>query len=120
MEMVDGISLENLVRSGTGLWRCRAATGAANTCCRCCAVIARGRLSCGASTQAAAWAELYTRAQRQRLCPATAAASQHGMTACCAIRLQVRLGNPMMHPDDLLEIFHNKLNHTQVGLAQAR
>ena len=28
--------------------------------------------------------------------------------------LQVRLGNPMMHPDELLDILHNKLNHTQV------
>ncbi|GIL79952.1 hypothetical protein Vretimale_12814 [Volvox reticuliferus] len=25
----------------------------------------------------------------------------------------VRLGNPMMHPDDLLDILHNKVNHTQ-------
>ena len=27
---------------------------------------------------------------------------------------QVRLGNPMMHPDDLLDILHNRVNHTQV------
>nr|BAF46293.1 hypothetical protein [Chlamydomonas reinhardtii] len=25
----------------------------------------------------------------------------------------VRLGNPMMHPDDLLDILHNRVNHTQ-------
>jgi hypothetical protein len=32
----------------------------------------------------------------------------------------VRLGNPMMHPNDLLHILHDKINKTQVSDVQRR
>lgn len=44
----------------------------------------------------------------------------HPSPVCPLVPPKVRLGNPMMHPDDLLDILHNKVNHTQVGAAYVR
>jgi hypothetical protein len=32
----------------------------------------------------------------------------------------VRLGKPMMHPNEFLEIMHNTINHTQVRRGRVR
>lgn len=38
----------------------------------------------------------------------------HMPAPCMCATVQVRLGDPMMHPNEFLDIMHNQLNKTQI------